>query len=301
MTSHELRVVSRAPSAQAEMASRSAELARERAEWRPWLAVLDATIQATADPAWEHAASVSLATQRPQGAPGLAEAVVRLDPRLARDWTRRLLTLAARGGSPLGTANQLEPLALLEAVADQEPGRLGELAAEAGADPEALVALAPLLCTPLLHACARRVSPDAAWRHGYCPLCGAWPTLAELRGLERARRLRCGRCGADWGFDPLRCVFCGVADFKQLGSLVPEADPESRKVDTCSVCKGYVKALATLVAWPGPRLALEDLATVELDLAALERGFSRPGGTGYPLRLRLEPAAPRRGLLGWRR
>jgi FdhE protein len=37
-----------------------------------------------------------------------------------------------------------------------------------------------------------------------------------------------------------------------------------------------LKSLATLRAWAPDEVALADLASVELDLAALERGYARP-------------------------
>ena len=32
----------------------------------------------------------------------------------------------------------------------------------------------------------RRLAEGAVWQHGYCPVCGGWPSLAELRGVELA-------------------------------------------------------------------------------------------------------------------
>ena len=36
---------------------------------------------------------------------------------------------------------------------------------------------------------------EAVWQQGYCPICGGWPLLAELRGIELAQYLRCAACG----------------------------------------------------------------------------------------------------------
>jgi FdhE protein len=125
------------------------------------------------------------------------------------------------------------------------------------------------------------------WPHGYCPVCAAWPILAERRGLDRSRRLRCGRCAGEWEIEWLICVYCGERDHRQLGSLVSEGDGERLKVETCASCVGYLKSIATLQAIPAFELLLRDLETVELDLVALERDYSRPEQNGFPLQVRV--------------
>jgi FdhE protein len=167
-------------------------------------------------------------------------------------------------------------------------------AAALAADPDALAAVAQLGAGPLLQACRRRLAAAvlADWDEGCCPVCGAWPALAESRGLERARRLRCARCGADWGVVALRCPYCRNGDHQQLGSLVSETQGEGRKVDTCDRCRGYVKSVATLRPWAADEVALADLATVDLDLAALDHDFARPDAPAVALDLRLvDPSA----------
>jgi FdhE protein len=152
-----------------------------------------------------------------------------------------------------------------------------------------LHAIAPTLTLPLLLACGQAWAgrPRADWPHGYCPTCGAWPALAEARGLERSRQLRCGRCGGDWRTQWLRCPYCGTTDHLRLGSLVPAEGGESRKVDTCLACGAYIKTLTVLTACSPPEVTLRDLETVDLDLAALERGYQRPPGPGQPLNVQL--------------
>ena len=131
---------------------------------------------------------------------------------------------------------------------------------------------------PLLHALRRRFGPglDPRWHEGWCPFCGGWPHLAEQRGLERTRRLRCARCGGDWAQPGVRCPYCGVVGHEARAALVSEQDGEARKVETCSACRGYLKSVSTLHALAGDEVALTDLATVDLDLVALERAFERP-------------------------
>jgi FdhE protein len=74
----------------------------------------------------------------------------------------------------------------------------------------------------------------------------------------------------------IRCPYCGAIGHESRGALVSEQDGEARKVETCSACRGYLKSVSTLRAWAGDEVALTDLATVDLDLVALERAFERP-------------------------
>jgi FdhE protein len=118
---------------------------------------------------------------------------------------------------------------------------------------------------------------------GYCPVCGAWPAFAEVRGIERSRYLRCGRCAGEWQARALTCPYCGMTDHNQLVSLIPEKAGASRAIEACKRCLGYVKTFTTLQASPAGRIMLDDLASVDLDLAAIERGYGRPQGPGYSL------------------
>jgi FdhE protein len=147
---------------------------------------------------------------------------------------------------------------------------------------------------PLVLAAGRCAAPlieNVTWDAGYCPVCAAWPTLAELRGLSRERWLRCGRCGAGWRFPQQRCAFCATRDHRQIGYLAPEANRESRRAATCDACRGYLKTISTLDASSPAELAYQDLTTLELDVAALERDYARPETPGFPLAVTLQPAA----------
>src|SRR5207302_1296419 len=81
-----------------------------------------------------------------------------------------------------------------------------------------------MAAVPLLQACARGLASQipASWWEGYCPVCGAWPVVAEYTGLERKRQLRCGRCGTGWAIPLLRCVFCDEIEHDNLAYLTPE-------------------------------------------------------------------------------
>jgi FdhE protein len=90
----------------------------------------------------------------------------------------------------------------------------------------------------------------------------------------------------------LCCPYCGEKDHERLGALVLDGKPETLTVETCSRCLGYLKSVTTLQAIPPFELLLRDLETVELDVAALDRGYARPGGDGFPLDLGLAFGSP---------
>ncbi len=270
-------------------------IARSQPESGPWLALLAAAIREAGEPAWDEAAAgTSLRAHQAELAPLLTGATVPISRSLADDWPRRLLALAGEASpavAPLAAAAAARPdgIALLEGAINQDAPRLGAQAAALGVDPDALAAVAQLAAMPLLHACRRLVAAMVAtdWAEGSCPVCGAWPALAESRGLERARRPRCARCGGDWSLPAFRCPFCRNDDHQLLGTLVSESGGEARKVDTCDRCRGYVKSVATLRAWAADEVALADLATVDLDLAAIERDYARPVAPAVDLGVRL--------------
>jgi FdhE protein len=276
-------------------------LERERPEWRTWLAVLAEARQAMADPLWSRAVPMDgpeLGELRASAAPLLHGVVLRPETAGAERFVRRVLSMAAGAGGaaePLraaADARDLDVFGLLQAVISHEGHALHECAARLNVPADVLSAAAAVVSTPLLHAVRRawesRVPSD--WSHGHCPICGEWATLAEARGLERRRRLRCARCGSDWRGDWLRCVYCANTDHTTLGFVAPDAALDTRTIETCGRCGGYVKTLATLQGTAAEAVSLLDLATVELDIAALEQGYTRPAEPACDVRVRVVPA-----------
>lgn len=261
-------------------------LAREHPEFRGWLDCLAAVRdEARARPWIDSVGEVSAST-----APLLAGTTLAIDPTSLTTWLRRLFSVAAAHAPALaGGEERLDPIEALEAAIALDTARIDALAAAAGLPREPLRAVLPLAAYPWLECCgarlAGRVPADHA--HAWCPICAAWATLAETRGLESARRLRCGRCGGDWPAEWLRCAFCGTDAHARLRSLVGETTGTSRRAEGCAACGAWVKTLTTLTAPATADVRLLDLASVELDVAALERGWTRPAGLGAPLGVRV--------------
>ena len=266
------------------------DLKRRHPEWEPWLAVVQEILSATADPQWDQVVPARAEIQ-PDKIPLLAGVTVFVERSLVRRLLAQLIQTAQRSGtSKMATLKpalhaELNDLSLFEASLRQDIQRLSEIAAVIGADPEALQAVGSLLPVPLLQACNRHWARSIAkgWTEGYCPVCGAWPAFAEVRGIERSRYFRCGRCGSEWQARCLFCPYCGMTDHNELVSLVPEQSGSNSVIDACKRCLGYAKTFTTLQGSPPAKILLDDLATAHLDIAALEQGYKRPQGAGYSL------------------
>ena len=273
-----------------------AATADELPELARWRRLYEDVRAGLADPApcgW--VAVTRAAAPSGEGVPQLADAAIAVDLRRAAAWMRRLADRAATENGPAATlrARPLSDgplLALLGASMAEDRVRLDALGRELEAEPGALAAVAALAVMPLLHACRRALAEQvpADWTHGYCPVCGAWPTLAEARGVERSRHHGCARCGASWFAGWLRCPYCGTSDHQRVGALVGEEPGARDRVETCEVCRGYVKTLTVLLPIEADRIALADLDSLDLDLAALLHGYRRPPAPGRLGSLRVE-------------
>jgi len=156
-----------------------------------------------------------------------------------------------------------------------ETAAIREQTAELGLNVDLLSALLRFSLFPAL----TRLSADlaelrgvTAWAQSYCPICGNQPLLGEHRGLEQLRYLRCGLCAAEWQVDRLLCPFCGTRDHAALGYLHVE-DADHERAVTCEHCHGYLKVLASLAPLTPLELVVRDIATLHLDMVALERGY----------------------------
>ena len=227
------------------------------------------------------------ATAIRDGVPLLQAGRVSVDPEDVLDELRRaarnlaetaeLGTPGQRAAEALATA-AIDVGALLGPALDGDVQAIGREAARLGVASETLQQLLGLALQPFLWATAARASAMTdvdRWDRGYCPVCGAWPGLAELVGPEKRRVLRCTRCATAWSWFVLLCPYCGNDDHRSLRTLRDEGG--SVRVDVCERCHGYVKAVTSYASVSAPRLVAEDVATLDLDLIATDGGYKRPG------------------------
>ena len=110
----------------------------------------------------------------------------------------------------------------------------------------------------------------ADWTHGHCPVCGGEPDLAVITPAAE-RLLICSRCLARWRFDQIMCPFCRNDERSRITSFTSR-DGRYR-LSACDVCERYLKAYDARNASRPVMPAVDSVATLPLDAAAMQRGY----------------------------
>jgi FdhE protein len=231
-----------------------------------------------------------LAAKLAGGVPALSGEPIPLPGPLLRSALVQFCQELAEGGAGeaaahIGTAiedGKVDAASLLTAclARDQQAIRTG--ATHLGFAPDLAWLVAELAVGPVAHALQRTLftAPSgpladalAAWDQGYCPACGSWPALAEVVGQHRL--LRCAFCAATWERTTYACVYCGEAG-QAFVTAAPDEQRHDRRIELCSSCGAYLKTIDAAEISPFPLVAITDMETMDLDVAAMEHHFGRP-------------------------
>jgi hypothetical protein len=127
---------------------------------------------------------------------------------------------------------------------------------------------------PFLSRCAevlQRRPELGMWTHPHCALCAGQPDLSVITPSAE-RHLICGRCELRWKWEPLACPFCQNSDRTQITSF---ATPDGQyRVYACDACHRYLKAYDGRRASRPVMPMVDSVATLPLDAAAIQRGYS---------------------------
>ena len=229
------------------------------------------------DPAW-------LAAQQAAGRPAvrfgdipLEWSDLRLTLRQTADTLQRYDALErAEHAQILGLAragDQLQPLIAQWYLATSGVDVDGPTERTPAGSPPSLDQVLLLSLRPFLARCAESLTQRvdfSQWHHGHCPYCGWEPDFAVITpGADR--RLICGRCLGQWAYAPLTCPFCSNDDRSLVTSF---ATRDGRyRVYGCDVCRRYLKAYDGRSASRPVLVAVDSIATLPLDAAAMQRGY----------------------------
>ena len=87
------------------------------------------------------------------------------------------------------------------------------------------------------------------------------------------RYLLCSYCGYQWRIDRLSCPVCGNKEQESLQYFCGEGE-EAFRIDLCDKCHRYIKTI-DYRSLEESDPALEDLATLHLDILAVQKGYRR--------------------------
>jgi FdhE protein len=145
-------------------------------------------------------------------------------------------------------------------------------------------ALAPFLFAALqVHFTAAAALLDPAMLErparpaGLCPVCGSPPeasVVAHAAHLRGSRFVCCALCASQWHMERIRCTYCGRNDKVIYFAPQGQAANPALKAESCEHCGSYIKIMY-LEKDPELDPVADDLASLALDLAMAEQGWSR--------------------------
>jgi len=232
-----------------------------------------------------------LAAKLARGVPALAGEPIPLPVPILTPTLLQLCDALADGGAGEAATHirhavesgTLEAASLLTASLHRDQAALRTGAVHRGLSPDLMWLVAELAVGPFAHALQRMLfanpaSPDLhaaldAWNHGYCPACGSWPAVGEVAGGHRT--LRCSFCSCAWELTTYACIYCEESG-EAFVTAAPNEERKDRRIEICAACGGYLKTIDVPELSPFPLLAISDIETTDLDVAAMENGYGRP-------------------------
>jgi len=252
-----------------ELAEKILALKRDmKAKWAPRLILLDPQQQ-----------KIHLQ----EGFPFLRPGEIRLDPSLAEEYFNSLLGILKEQNpkkhEPLLTIIGEKKFQLAPFLKGFLDGGVteGHLEKERGAEGSLLFFFGIQTLKPFFENLAeqwRKDQKEFSWGQGFCPFCGGYPELGEIRE-EGKRFLHCPLCATQWDYPRLKCPYCQNEDQEKLTYFQVEGETGQR-VDICLLCRHYLKTVDSRESGEPLDAEVEDFLTLHLDHLAQEEGFMRP-------------------------
>lgn len=203
---------------------------------------------------WEQAA-VEVASAIREGFPVLEEDASKLDGKIR---TGDIRLFDAFNDFPAG----IEPaMALLSNGSNIKPQAAGLL----------LSTITRILLEAKANALRGRLE-GAAWEKGFCPVCGAHPTIAVIREKITQKWLHCSQCGSEWRFSRMVCPGCEQENASGIDYFYLE-DRNQETAFTCPSCKRYLITLNQISDLGEQDRDVTAMSLVHLDFIMQEKGL----------------------------
>lgn len=194
-----------------------------------------------------------------------------------------------------GEPKEADHEALVEAIAARDSQSVERIAKAEGLDPQVLEFVSGFVATPVIRALAATALPDEGqpfwdegelWRQGYCPVCGAFPSVgwldrpvvddknAFLAGGGGKKHLHCGLCGSNWKFRRGACPSCGEEGNGVIEIMRESGVSHGERLDWCTKCNTYCPIVDLREREFVPDLDAAALCMMHLDMVAVGKNLS---------------------------
>ncbi|WP_207262209.1 formate dehydrogenase accessory protein FdhE [Desulfovibrio sp. Huiquan2017] len=146
-----------------------------------------------------------------------------------------------------------------------------------------LLYVAETVLSPVLRALVEGLGEPLSklgWDEGYCPVCGATPSIAQLSPKEITeldqlvggggkKFLHCSLCGHDWRYKRNACPACGNDDNDSREVFYID-DVKFERIEACHKCGKYCLSIDMRECDPLPDLDAVQIGLIHLDIFARE-------------------------------
>ena len=159
-----------------------------------------------------------------------------------------------------------------------------KVSAQLGLTPHTtLLYVAETVCSPVLQTLVGGLGESLSsfgWDEGYCPVCGATPSIAQLSPREVTdldqlvggggkKLLHCSLCGHDWRYKRNACPACGN-DENDSREVFYKDDTRFERIEACHKCGKYCLSIDMRECEPLPDLDVVQIGLIHLDIFARE-------------------------------
>jgi FdhE protein len=113
---------------------------------------------------------------------------------------------------------------------------------------------------------------DIVWHKGYCPICGAFPSLSLIQEKGGQRWLHCSQCGHEWKFSRVICPYCEHEGQEGMTFFFVE-DRNQESAIICDKCNKYLVTLNKVGDLDDRDFEVSAISLIHLDMIMQDKGY----------------------------